>query len=154
MQGHPSVSQSRETRTHGTLAPASYVERQNLNIRMGIRRFARLTNAFGKKLENQVHAFALYLVFYNFCRIHKSLRMSPAMAAGVTDTLRRCGVDRGLIDARTPAPKIAGAGSRNEVTIDRESGSRSRLDIIGAVLRSELRQGRQAPKRLLKPTSF
>ena len=86
----------------------SYVERQNLNIRMGIRRFTRLTNAFGKKLENQVHAFALYLVFYNFCRIHKSLRMSPAMAAGVTDTLRDVEWIVGLIDARTPAPKKSG----------------------------------------------
>ena len=86
----------------------SYVERQNLNIRMGIRRFTRLTNAFGKKLENQVHAFALYLVFYNFCRIHTSLRMSPAMAAGVTNTLRDVEWIVGLIDARTPAPKKPG----------------------------------------------
>ena len=86
----------------------SYVERQNLNIRMGIRRFTRLTNAFGKKLENQVHAFALYLVFYNFCRMHKSLRMSPAMAAGVSDTLRDMAWIVGLIDARTPAPKKPG----------------------------------------------
>ena len=86
----------------------SHVERQNLNIRMGIRRFTRLTNAFGKKLENQVHAFALYLVFYNFCRIHKSLRMSPAMAAGVTDTLRDVEWIVGLIEARTPAQKKPG----------------------------------------------
>ena len=86
----------------------SYVERQNLNIRMGIRRFTRLTNAFGKKIENQVHAFALYLVFYNFCRMHKTLRMSPAMAAGVTDTLRDMEWIVGLIDARTPAPKKPG----------------------------------------------
>ena len=86
----------------------SYVERQNLNIRMGIRRFTRLTNAFGKKLENQVHAFALYLVYYNFCRIHKTVRMSPAMAAGVTDTLRDMEWIIGLIDARTPAPKKPG----------------------------------------------
>ena len=86
----------------------SYVERQNLNIRMGIRRFTRLTNAFGKKLENQVHAFALYLVYYNFCRIHTSLRMSPAMAAGVSDTLRDMEWIVDLIDARTPAPKKPG----------------------------------------------
>ena len=86
----------------------SYVERQNLNIRMGIRRFTRLTNAFGKKLENQVHAFSLYLVYYNFCRIHTSLRMSPAMAAGVSDTLRDMEWIVDLIDARTPAPKKPG----------------------------------------------
>lgn len=65
----------------------SYVERQNLNMRMGMRRFTRLTNAFSKKVENHCHALALYFVFYNFARIHKTLRMSPAMAAGVTDKL-------------------------------------------------------------------
>jgi IS1 family transposase len=65
----------------------SYVERQNLNMRMGMRRFTRLTNAFSKKLENHYHALSLYFVFYNFVRMHKTLRMSPAMAAGVTDRL-------------------------------------------------------------------
>lgn len=65
----------------------SYVERQNLTMRMSMRRFTRLTNGFSKKLENHVHALALYFAFYNFCRIHKTLRMSPAMAAGVTDRL-------------------------------------------------------------------
>jgi hypothetical protein len=65
----------------------SYVERQNLNMRMGMRRFTRLTNAFSKKVENHCHALAVYFVFYNFVRIHKSLRVTPAMAAGVTDKL-------------------------------------------------------------------
>jgi IS1 family transposase len=65
----------------------SYVERQNLNMRMGMRRFTRLTNAFSKKVENHCHALALYFLFYNFVRIHKTLRMSPAMAAGVSDRL-------------------------------------------------------------------
>jgi IS1 family transposase len=65
----------------------SFVERQNLTMRMSIRRFTRLTNGFSKKLENHVHALALYFVHYNFCRIHKTLRMSPAMAAGVSDRL-------------------------------------------------------------------
>ena len=65
----------------------SYVERQNLTMRMSMRRFTRLTNAFSKKLDNHIHALALYFVFYNFTRIHKTLRMSPAMAAGVTDRL-------------------------------------------------------------------
>lgn len=65
----------------------SYVERQNLNMRMGIRRFTRLTNAFSKKIDNHCHALALYFVFYNFVRIHKTLKVTPAMAAGVTDKL-------------------------------------------------------------------
>ena len=65
----------------------SYVERQNLNMRMGMRRFTRLTNAFSKKVENHCHALAIYFVFYNFVRIHKSLRVTPAMAAGVTNRL-------------------------------------------------------------------
>jgi len=65
----------------------SYVERQNLNMRMGIRRFTRLTNAFSKKLENHIHALSIYFLHYNFVRIHQTLRVTPAMAAGVTDTL-------------------------------------------------------------------
>lgn len=65
----------------------SYVERQNLNIRMGLRRFTRLTNAFSKKMENHVHALSIYFMHYNFARIHTSLRVTPAMAAGVSKTL-------------------------------------------------------------------
>jgi hypothetical protein len=65
----------------------SFVERQNLTMRMGMRRFTRLTNAFSKKLENHVHALALYFVHYNWMRIHKTLRVTPAMAAGLTGKL-------------------------------------------------------------------
>lgn len=61
----------------------SYVERQNLNMRMSMRRFTRLTNAFSKKIENHAHAIALHFMYYNFGRIHKTLRITPAMAAGV-----------------------------------------------------------------------
>lgn len=63
----------------------SYVERQNLTMRMGMRRFTRLTNGFSKKVENHGHAVALHFMHYNFGRIHKSLRITPAMAAGVSD---------------------------------------------------------------------
>ena len=63
----------------------SYVERQNLTMRMSMRRFTRLTNGFSKKLENLGHAVALHFMYYNFGRIHQSLRITPAMAAGVTD---------------------------------------------------------------------
>lgn len=65
----------------------SYVERQNLTMRMCMRRFTRLTNAFSKKLENHAAAVALCFMYYNFVRIHKTLRCTPAMAAGVTDRL-------------------------------------------------------------------
>lgn len=61
----------------------SYVERQNLTMRMHMRRFTRLTNAFSKKLENHCHAIALHFAYYNFCKIHKTLRVTPAMEAGL-----------------------------------------------------------------------
>lgn len=63
----------------------SYVERQNLTMRMSMRRFTRLTNAHSKKIENHVHAISLHFMYYNFCKIHQTLRVTPAMEAGVTD---------------------------------------------------------------------
>ncbi|MBT3361563.1 MAG: DDE-type integrase/transposase/recombinase [Rhodospirillales bacterium] len=82
----------------------SYVERQNLTMRMSMRRFTRLTNAFSKKIENHVHMLSLYFVHYNFCRIHSSLKVSPAMAAGVSDTLRDIEWIVELIDTRAQKP--------------------------------------------------
>lgn len=86
----------------------SYVERQNLSMRMGMRRFTRLTNGFSKKLENHLHMLSLYFVHYNFVRIHKSLKVTPAMEAGVSDTLHDMEWIVGLIDARAPEPKKRG----------------------------------------------
>jgi hypothetical protein len=63
----------------------SFAERQNLNMRMHMRRFTRLTNAFSKKIENHAAAISLYFAFYNFCRVHQTLRVTPAMEAGITD---------------------------------------------------------------------
>lgn len=63
----------------------SYVERQNLTMRMSMRRFTRLTNGFSKKLENHGNAVALHFMYYNFCRVHKTLRVTPAMEAGLAD---------------------------------------------------------------------
>lgn len=63
----------------------SYVERNNLTMRMHMRRFTRLTNAFSKKVENHMHAISLHFMYYNFAKIHKTLRVTPAMQAGVTD---------------------------------------------------------------------
>jgi hypothetical protein len=61
----------------------SFVERQNLTMRMSMRRFTRLTNGFSKKIENHGHAVALHFMYYNFCRVHKTLRVTPAMEAGL-----------------------------------------------------------------------
>lgn len=86
----------------------SHVERMNLSIRMQNRRFTRLTNAFSKKLDNHIHALALYFAFYNFCRIHKSLKVTPAMAAGITDRLWSLEDIVAKMDDMAPAPAKRG----------------------------------------------
>lgn len=76
----------------------SHTERQNLSMRMGMRRFTRLTNAFSKKLENHEHALALYFMYYNFARIHQTLRVTPAMEAGISQHVWGLEEIIGLID--------------------------------------------------------
>ena len=83
----------------------SYVERQNLTMQMSMRPFTRLTNAFSKKVENHAHAVALHFMYYNFCRIHQTLRVTPAMEAGVTDRLCEIGDIVDMVEATAPKPK-------------------------------------------------
>jgi IS1 family transposase len=92
----------------------SYVERMNLSIRMQNRRFTRLTNAFSKKLDNHIHMLALYSAFYNFTRSHKCVRMSPAMASGITDRLRSLEDIVAQIEADAPAPSRRGPYKKRE----------------------------------------
>jgi IS1 family transposase len=86
-------------------ASTSYAERQNLTMRMHMRRFTRLTNAFSKKFENHAHMVAMYAVWYNWIRIHKTLRVTPAMAAKLTDRLWSWEEIVQAMDADVPAKK-------------------------------------------------
>ena len=91
------------------MSSTSYVERQNLTIRMHMRRFTRLTNGFSKKVENHAYAVALHMMYYNFVRLHSKLRMSPAMAAGVSERLWEVADIVALVEAseEASAPKNA-----------------------------------------------
>lgn len=84
----------------------SYVERQNLSMRMGMRRFTRLTNGFSKKFENHAHQVAVYFFHYNFCRVHSTLRVTPAMEAGLTDHIWTLEELCGLLPERKPNARI------------------------------------------------
>jgi IS1 family transposase len=87
----------------------SYVERCNLTMRMHMRRFTRLTNAFSKKVENHAYAVALHMMYYNFVRLHQSLRVTPAMSAGLSDRLWEIGDIVGLIEkAEARIPSLRG----------------------------------------------
>lgn len=92
----------------------SFAERQNLTMRMAMRRFTRLTNAFSKKFENHCHALALYFFWYNWCRIHKTLGVTPAMASGLVDHVMKMEACIALIDAKQ-APKVRGPYKKREV---------------------------------------
>ncbi|HVC46035.1 MAG TPA: IS1 family transposase [Terracidiphilus sp.] len=84
----------------------SYVERQNLTMRMSMRRFTRLTNAFSKKLENHEHMLAIYFLYYNFCRVHQTLRVTPAMEAGISNRVWTIEEMVKLLDGRSILDRI------------------------------------------------
>jgi IS1 family transposase len=109
----PSVcTGAKKMRIEGSPDPAhvstSYAERSNLTMRMHMRRFTRLTNAFSKKVENHAYAVALHMMYYNFVRIHKTLRVTPAMAAGVTDRLWEIADMVALVEAAEEGPAKRG----------------------------------------------
>lgn len=95
----------------------SYVERNNLTMRMSMRRFTRLTNAFSKKVENHAYSVALHFMHYNFVRIHKALKVTPAMAAGVTDRLWDVEDIVRLMDEAAPSPKKRGPYKKRQPSI-------------------------------------
>jgi hypothetical protein len=108
---------ARKERIEGNPDPkhisTSYAERQNLTMRMQMRRFTRLTNAFSKKFENHMHMVALYTVWYNYLKQHKSLKgLSPAMAAGVSRTLWSMTDLAEMVEASLPKPGPRGAYKR------------------------------------------
>jgi IS1 family transposase len=88
----------------------SFVERQNLTMRMSMRRFTRLTNAFSKKFENHCHSVALHYAYYNFCRVHQSLRVTPAMEAKLTDHV--WSIEELLAQLEDPLPEFPDTGPR------------------------------------------
>ena len=103
---------AKKVRVEGSPDPAhvstSYVERNNLTMRMHMRRFTRLTNAFSKRIENHACAVALHMLYYNFVKVHGKLRMSPAMAAGVADRLWDVSDIAALVEAADPVPAKRG----------------------------------------------
>jgi hypothetical protein len=92
----------------------SYSERANLTMRMSNRRFTRLTNAFSKKFENHAHMVAIYAVWYNFLRIHKTLRVTPAMAAGLSKSVMDWSDIIEAMDAEAPRPGPRGPYKKSD----------------------------------------
>ena len=88
------------------LISTSYVERQNLTMRMHMRRFTRLTNGFSKKVENHAAAVALWFMYYNFCRIHQTFRVTPAMESGLSDHPWDLAELVGLLSKNTASPSL------------------------------------------------
>jgi hypothetical protein len=109
---------AREERIEGSPDPwhvsTSYAERQNLTMRMHMRRFTRLTNAFSKKVEGHAHAIAFHMMYCNFVRVHSKLRMSPAMAAGVSERLWEIGDIVALVEAVEAVTKLKKRGQNKK----------------------------------------
>lgn len=112
---------TRIVRITGSPDPAhistSFTERHNLTMRMQMRRFTRLTNPFSKKIDNHCHSLALYFVWYNWCRIHKAHRVTPAMAAGLTDKLMHMTDIANMIEDAAPKPVRGPYGTKSERAI-------------------------------------
>src|SRR5579872_7002666 len=96
----------------------SYVERHNLTMRMSMRRFTRLTNAFSKRIDNHIHALSIYFVWFNFVRQHKAHRLSPAMAAGIADRLWSMEYIVALVDELAPKPGPRGPYKKHNDPMD------------------------------------
>ena len=115
-------------------ASTSHVERHNPSMRMWMPRFTRLTDAFSKKIENHLHMLSLYYVHYYFCRVRKTLKCSPAMAAGVSETPRDMEWIVGPIDAQGPAPKRPGpkpgTGGRSRKSKRDTTGTPNRFELL------------------------
>ncbi|MEM8492493.1 MAG: helix-turn-helix domain-containing protein [Pseudomonadota bacterium] len=94
----------------------SYVEHQNRTMRMSMRRFAWLTNGFSKKIENHMHAISLHYMHYNFCRIHNTLKVTPAMEAGIAESVYDPEFIVSLIDERAPSPNKRGPYKRRAIS--------------------------------------
>jgi IS1 family transposase len=111
----------KKERIEGNPDPAhvstSYAERQNLTMRMHMRRFTRLTNAFSKKVEHHAYAVALHMMYYNFVRLHSKLRVTPAMAAGVSDRLWEVSDIVALIEAAEAKPVKRGPYKKSQPQI-------------------------------------
>ena len=99
------------------LVSTSHVERQNLTMRMHLRRFTSLTNGFSKKVENHMHAVALHVMYYNFVKIHQALKVTPAMEAGLTNRLWVISDLVDIIDANEEAPKKRGPYKKRQSEI-------------------------------------
>jgi hypothetical protein len=96
----------------------SYVERHNLTMRMSMRRFTRLTNAFSKKIQNHAAMVAIYAVHYNFARIHKTLRITPSMAAGLSDHVWSLEEIILMADSYMPQPSKRGPYEKRAISAD------------------------------------